>query len=49
MEKTAEETALGQSPEIDVHILALTISALGNDDSMEKFFETIHHLLSSPS
>ena len=47
MEKTAEETASGQSPEIDVHILAWTISALGNDDSLEKFFDTIPGLFTS--
>ena len=47
MEKTAEETASGPSPEIDVHILAWTISALGNDDSLEKFFETIPGLFNS--
>jgi Family of unknown function (DUF6535) len=47
MEKTAEETASGPSPEIDVHILAWTISALGNDDSLEKFFESIPGLFNS--
>jgi hypothetical protein len=47
MEKTAEETASDQSPEIDVRILGWTISALGNDDSLEKFFETIPGLFNS--
>ena len=41
MEKTAEETASEQSSKIDVHILGWTISALGSDDSLEQFFESI--------
>ena len=41
VEKIAEETALEQSWDIDVGILDWTISALGDDDSLERFFETI--------
>ena len=47
VEKKAEEMALGRSSEIDVQILGWTISALGNDDSLEKFFETIPGLFNS--
>lgn len=40
--KAAEEmTSLEQSSEIDVRILDWTISALGDDDSQERFFEAI--------
>jgi hypothetical protein len=41
VEKVAEKTALEQSSEIDVRILGWTISALGDDDSLEKFFQAI--------
>ena len=47
MEKEAEETAEEQSSEIDVRILDWTISALGDDNSQEKFFQTIPGLFSS--
>ena len=47
VEKKAEETALEQSSEIDVRILGWTISALGDDDSLEKFFESIPGLFNS--
>ena len=40
-EMKAEESAEEQSPEIDIRILGWTISALGDDDSLEKFFEAI--------
>ena len=39
-EESAEEFE-EQSPEVDVRILGWTISALGDDDSLEKFFEAI--------
>jgi hypothetical protein len=41
MEKAAEETASKWSSAIDAHILDWTASALGDDDSLEKFFEAI--------
>jgi hypothetical protein len=41
VEKAAEETASKRSPEIDVKILEWTTSALGDDDSLKDFFETI--------
>ena len=41
VEKKAEESVEEQSPEIDVRILDWTISALGDDDSLEKFFGAI--------
>ena len=47
MEKEAEESATKQSSEIDVRILDWTISALGDDNSQEKFFQTIPGLFSS--
>ena len=47
VEKKAEEMAEEQSLEIDVRILGWTISALGDDDSLEKFFETIPGLFNS--
>ena len=47
VEKKAEETASEQSSEIDVRILSWTISALGDDESLEKFFETIPGLFNS--
>jgi hypothetical protein len=37
----AEEMAEKQSPEIDGRILGWTIGALGDDDSLEKFFEAM--------
>ena len=47
VEKKAEETVSEQSSEIDVRILGWTISALGDDESLEKFFETIPGLFNS--
>ena len=47
VETKAEETALEQSSEIDVRILDWTISALGDDDLLERFFETIPGLFNS--
>ncbi|KAH9998211.1 hypothetical protein BJV77DRAFT_740606 [Russula vinacea] len=47
VEKKAEESAEEQSPKIDVRILGWTISALGDDDSLEKFFEAIPGFLNS--
>ena len=41
MEKAAEETASEQSSDIDIGILGWTISVLGDDDSLEKFFEAL--------
>jgi hypothetical protein len=41
LEKKAEETTEEQSSEIDIRILGWTISALGDDNSLEKFFEAI--------
>jgi hypothetical protein len=47
VEKAAEEIASKRSSEIDGRILGWTISALGDDDSLEKFFETIPGLFKS--
>jgi len=41
VEKVAEKTVSIRSPEIDARILDWTISALGDDDSLENFFEAI--------
>jgi Family of unknown function (DUF6535) len=41
VEKAAEEVVSERSSEIDGRILGWTISALGDDDSLEKFFEAI--------
>jgi hypothetical protein len=41
VEKAAEEVASERSSEIDGRILGWTIGALGDDDSLEKFFEAI--------
>jgi hypothetical protein len=41
VEEAAEEMASKRSSEIDLQILDWTISALGNDDSLKNFFETI--------
>ena len=41
MEKRAEEAASEQSSDVDIGILDWTIGALGDDDSLEKFFEAI--------
>ena len=41
MEKAAAETASEQSSNIDIGILGWTISALGDDDSLEEFFEAL--------
>ncbi|KAH9987493.1 hypothetical protein BJV77DRAFT_1070467 [Russula vinacea] len=41
MEKIAEEEASERSSDVDIGILDWTISALGDDDSLEKFFEAI--------
>jgi hypothetical protein len=47
VEKAAEDMASERSSEIDVRILGWTISALGDDDSLEKFFEAIPGLFNS--
>ena len=41
VEKAAEEVASKRSSEIDGRILGWTVRALGDDDSLEKFFEAI--------
>ena len=41
MEKKAEEMAEERSSKIDIDILHWTISALGDDDSLEKFIEAL--------
>jgi Family of unknown function (DUF6535) len=41
MEKTVEETASEPSSDVDIGILGWTVSALGDDDSLEKFTEAI--------
>ena len=41
VEKTVEKTASERSLKIDIGILDWTISALGDDDSLEKFIEAI--------
>ena len=41
VEKAAEEKASERSSKIDFRILDWTISALGDDDSQEKFFEAV--------
>ena len=46
-ENTAEETAKEQSSEIDVRILDWTVSTLGDDDSLKKFFGAIFGLFNS--
>ena len=45
--KAAEDAALEQSPEIDLGILDWTIGALGEDDTLEKFYEAIPGFLNS--
>jgi len=45
--KAAEETFSEQSSEIDLCILDSTISALGDDDTLEKFFEAIPGFINS--
>ena len=47
VEKAAEETASERTSEIDVQILDWTVSALGDDDSLKNFFETIPRSFSS--
>jgi hypothetical protein len=47
VEKAAEETASKRSSEVDVQILDWTISALGDDDSLKRFFEAIPGFFSS--
>ena len=47
VEMKAEESVEEQPPEIDVRILDWTISALGDDDSLEKFFEAIPGFVNS--
>ena len=47
VEKGVEETVSEQSSELDIHILRWTISALGNDGSLEEFFEAIPGLFNS--
>ena len=39
--KTAEDTALRQSGEIDVHVLETTFDSLGEDGAWERFFDAI--------
>ena len=41
MEEAVEETVSEKASEIDVQILSWTIGALGDDDSLEQFFEAI--------
>ena len=50
MEKTAEKTAEKETSEIDLRILdwTFTDSLLGDDDSLEKFFQSIPGLFDSP-
>ena len=47
VEKAAEETASKRSSEIDLRILDWTISALGDDHSLESFFEAVPGFFSS--
>ena len=49
MENMAEEMAEKQSSEIDIHIFSWTVGALlvGDDNSLEKFFEAIPGLFNS--
>ena len=47
MEKAAEKAAERGSSEIDIRIFGWTIGALGDDDSLETFFETIPGLFKS--
>ena len=47
MEKAAEDTVSEKPSEIDVQILSWTIGALGDDDSLEEFFEAIPGFLDS--
>jgi len=41
VEMAAEEAALKQTSEIDLRVLEWTVDALGEDDTLEKFFESI--------
>jgi len=47
VELIPEETVLKQSPEIDARILESTFDALGEDDTVEKFFAVIPDFLNS--
>ena len=47
MEKAAEETLTGRLSEIDFRIFDWTLDALGDDDSLEAFFEAIPGFFSS--
>ena len=47
VEKAAEETVLERSSKIDLWILDWTIGALGDDDSLKRFFEAIPGFLKS--
>ena len=47
VEKAAEEMVSKRLPTIDGQILGWTITTLGNDDSLEKFFEAIPGFLTS--
>jgi hypothetical protein len=47
VERIVEEAVSKQSSEIDIRILEWTISALGDDDSLEKFLEAIPGFFSS--
>ena len=47
MEKAAEETVSKRSSEIDIRIFDWTLGVLGEDDSLEKFFEAVPGFFSS--
>ena len=47
MEKAAEDTLSGRLSEIDLRIFDWTLDALGDDDSLEAFFEAIPGFFSS--
>ncbi|KAH9987817.1 hypothetical protein BJV77DRAFT_1161235 [Russula vinacea] len=47
LEKKVEETASKRPTKLDARIFGWTISALGDDDSLETFFETIPGLFNS--
>jgi hypothetical protein len=49
VEKAAEEMMLERSSEIDIRIFDWTISALGDDKSLEEFFEAIPGFFNSES
>jgi hypothetical protein len=47
VEKATEETVSARSSKIDIRIFDWTIGVLGDDDSLEKFFEAIPGFFSS--